>query len=308
MGPSTDTLIARYLRQLTVELGRSPHTVAAYRRDLGVYAAWLGDRGIDELTEVEVEGFVVALREGTATGAPLAATSVARMLSSVRGLHRFALEEGVLVEDVTRELRPPKPAMRLPKAPTVEQVALLIEAAGGDEPQRIRDRALLEFLYATGARVSEALALDVDELAPIREGAGVIRLTGKGAKQRLVPLGGYAKAAIEEYLVRVRPEFAAAARRSSPALFLGVRGARLSRQHAWLIIREAGERAGLEAQHLSPHTLRHAFATHLLQGGADVRVVQELLGHSSVATTQIYTKVTPDLLQTAYLLAHPRAT
>src|SRR5690606_21593142 len=139
----------RYLRQLTVELGRSPHTVAAYRRDLGVYAAWLGGRGIDELTEVEVEGFVVALREGTATGAPLAATSVARMLSAVRGLHRFALEEGVLVEDVTRELRPPKPAMRLPKAPTVEQVVALLDAVGGDEPQRIRDRALLELLYAT---------------------------------------------------------------------------------------------------------------------------------------------------------------
>ncbi len=306
MGPSA--LIARYLRQLTVELGRSPHTVAAYRRDLGVYAGWVGERDLASLTERDVEAFVVALRDGTATGTPLAPTSVGRMLSSVRGLHRFALEEGVVVEDVTRELRPPKPAARLPKAPSIEQTIALLDAAGGDEPQRIRDRALLELLYATGARISEALALDVDDLATVlHEGAGVIVLTGKGAKQRIVPLGGYARAAIEEYLVRVRPEFAASARRASPALFLGVRGGRLSRQHAWLIIRAAGERAGLEADTLSPHTLRHAFATHLLQGGADVRVVQELLGHASVATTQIYTKVTADLLQEAYRQAHPRA-
>jgi len=304
----TSTLIVRYLRQLTVELGRSPHTVAAYRRDLGAYARWLGDRGIGTLTEPDVEAFVVALRDGTATGAPLAATSVGRMLSAVRGLHRFALEEGLVAEDVTRELRPPKPAARLPKAPTIEQTVALLEAAGGDEPQRIRDRALLELLYATGARVSEALALDVDDLAPVlHDDAGVIRLTGKGAKQRIVPLGGYARAAIEEYLVRVRPEFAAVARKASPALFLGVRGGRLSRQHAWLIIRDAGTRAGLPPGLLSPHALRHAFATHLLQGGADVRVVQELLGHASVATTQIYTRVTADLLHEAYSQAHPRA-
>jgi len=305
-----ESLIARYLRRLTVELGRSRHTVAAYRRDLGVYADWLAGRGLglDAATEADVEAYVMALREGAATGAPLAATSVARMLSAVRGLHRFALEEGLVVEDVTAQLRPPKPAMRLPKAPSVEQTIALLEAAGGEEPQRIRDRALLELLYATGARISEALALDVDDLAPLRfEDAGVIRVTGKGAKQRIVPVGGYASAAIEDYLVRVRPVFAAAAKQASPALFLGVRGGRLSRQHAWLIIREAGERAGLEADALSPHTLRHAFATHLLQGGADVRVVQELLGHASVATTQIYTRVTVDLLTEAYREAHPRA-
>ena len=308
MGSSTDALIGRYLRQLTVELGRSPHTVAAYRRDLVSYSAWLGELALGDVSEVDVESFVVALREGAVTGAPLAASSVARMLSAVRGLHRFALDEAVVVEDVTRALRPPKPAMRLPKALTVEQTIALLEASGGDAPQRLRDRALLEFLYASGARVSEALALDLDDLAPVRfEGAGVIRLTGKGAKQRIVPLGGYAKAALEDYLVRVRPAFAGAARRASPAVFLGVRGGRLSRQHAWLIIREAAERAGLAGEHLSPHTLRHAFATHLLQGGADVRVVQELLGHASVATTQIYTKVTADLLHDAYLQAHPRA-
>ncbi len=307
MGPASEVqrLSERYLRHLAIELGRSPHTVAAYRRDLAGYAAFLTTAGISEPTEVartDVEAFARSLREGEA---PLAPTSVARTLSAVRGLHRFAVDEGVAAEDPTVDVRPPKLAQRLPKAITVEEVAAILESAGGDEPLRLRDRALLEFLYATGARVSEAVGLDVDDATAALE-LGLVRLTGKGSKQRIVPLGSYARAALDAYLVRGRPALAEG-RRGTPALFLGARGARLSRQHAWLIIRDAAALAGVTAAHLSPHTLRHSFATHLLQGGADVRVVQELLGHASVATTQIYTKVTADALHDAYVLAHPRA-
>jgi integrase/recombinase XerD len=306
VGPApVSTLTERYLRHLAIELGRSPHTVGAYRRDLAAYRGWLASRGVEDLSAVgegEVEAFVVELRTGPE---PHAATSVARMLSAVRGLHRFALEEGAIPADVTVDIRPPRAPGRLPKALTVNEVAALLAATEGDTPQRMRDRALLEFLYATGARVSEAVGLDVDDLAQAED---VIRLTGKGGKQRIVPLGSYARAALQAYLVQARPGLAehARARQATPALFLGLRGARLSRQHAWLIIREAGERAQI-AKALSPHTLRHSFATHLLEGGADVRVVQELLGHASVATTQIYTKVTADALRDVYLTTHPRA-
>ena len=304
--PAIERLVERYLRRLEIELGRSRHTVAAYRRDLGVYRRGLAAAGVDSLEAVDaglVERYAMTLRDGSATGRPLGPASVGRMLSAVKGLHRFALEEGLVAEDVTTDVRPPKPAMRLPKALTIEQVAALLDATGGEAPQRIRDRALLELLYATGARVSEAVDLDVDDWMQSDE---VIRLTGKGAKQRIVPVGSMARAAVDDYLVRVRPGFAAAGR-GTPALFLGARGARLSRQSAFLIIRDAGRRAGIPTEHLSPHVLRHSFATHLLSGGADVRVVQELLGHASVATTQIYTKVTADSLRDAYLLAHPRA-
>jgi len=296
-------LTDRYLRQLAIELGRSRHTIAAYRRDLALYDEWLAQQGIDAVAGVQerdVEAFVTHLRSGPEALAP---SSVARILSAVRGLHRFALEEGAIVDDVTRAVRPPRAPSRLPKALTVDEVAAILAATDGEEPQRMRDKALLEFLYATGARVSEAVSLDVDDVAELDE---VIRLTGKGGKQRIVPLGSYARAAIEAYLVQVRPAFAERATRSTPALFLGQRGARLSRQHAWLIIREAAERAGIDKE-ISPHTLRHSFATHLLEGGADVRVVQELLGHASVATTQIYTKVTADALRDVYLTSHPRA-
>jgi len=298
-------IVDRFLRHLSVELGRSPHTVAAYARDLAAYTAFLDSEHIAELDDVTrpvVEAYARSLREREH---PFAATSIARMLSAVRGLHRFALDEGVVTSDPSSEIRPPKAPQRLPKAIGIEEVEALLAAASGDEPQRLRDRALLEFLYGTGARVSEAVDLDVDDATEALE-AGLVRLTGKGSKQRIVPLGSYARAALEAYLVRGRPALAEG-RRGTPALFLGARGARLSRQHVWLIIRETADRAGIAADHLSPHTLRHSFATHLLQGGADVRVVQELLGHASVATTQIYTKVTADALRDAYVLAHPRA-
>ncbi|GIT81145.1 tyrosine recombinase XerD [Leifsonia sp. LS1] len=291
-----------YLRHVTIERGLSANTVAAYRRDLAVYTGWLDERAVTDLREVTapmVAEFVGHL--GTRPESPLTASSLARVLSTVRGFHRFLLEEGRLEQDVAHEVRPPKLPSRLPKAITIDQVAALLAATDGEEVANLRDKALLELMYATGARVSEAVGLNVDDVID----ADIVRLTGKGSKQRIVPLGSYARAAIDAYLVRARPLLSAKGR-ATPALFLGMRGARLSRQNAWLIIRAAAERAQLPVE-ISPHTLRHSFATHLLAGGADVRVVQELLGHSSVATTQIYTLVTADTLRDVYTSAHPRA-
>jgi len=294
--------VARYLRHVAVERGLSPHTSAAYRRDLSLWSAHLaalGRSSVDEVTVADVAAFPAAL--ATRAESPLGASSVARVLSSVRGLHRFLVEEGLVEVDVAATTRPPKLPSRLPKAISLSQVEALLAATDGDELSRVRDKALLELLYATGARVSEAVALNVDDVV---EG-DVVRLFGKGGKQRIVPLGSYARRALDAYLVRARPEFSSRGE-ATPALFLGVRGARLSRQNAWLVISAAAERAELGVD-VSPHTLRHSFATHLLEGGADVRVVQELLGHSSVATTQIYTLVTADALRDMYSTAHPRA-
>ncbi|WP_158862953.1 site-specific tyrosine recombinase XerD [Leifsonia sp. AG29] len=291
-----------YLRHVAIERGLSANTVAAYRRDLGVYREWLTACGVNTAADVTtpmISEFAQYL--GSREEAPLTASSLARMLSTVRGFHRFLLEEGRVETDVAHDIRPPKLASRLPKAITVSQVEALLAAAEGDDIASLRDRALLELLYATGARVSEAVGLNVDDVID----ADVVRLTGKGSKQRIVPLGSYAQEAVASYLVRARPELSRRGR-ATPALFLGMRGARLSRQNAWLIIRAAAEKAKLGVE-VSPHTLRHSFATHLLAGGADVRVVQELLGHSSVATTQIYTLVTADTLRDVYTTAHPRA-
>lgn len=238
---------------------------------------------------------------GTREVEPLKASSIARVLSSVRGWHRFLLEEGQTETDVAHETKPPKLGSRLPKAISIEQVEALLDATRGDEVQQLRDCALLELLYATGARVSEAVNLNVDDVIDQE----VVRLLGKGGKQRIVPVGSFARAALDAYLVRARPQLSLRGT-ATPALFLGLRGQRVSRQNAWLIIRAAAARAGLDIE-VSPHTLRHSFATHLLAGGADVRVVQELLGHSSVATTQIYTLVTADTLRDMYTSAHPRA-
>jgi integrase/recombinase XerD len=290
-----------YLRHVTVERGLSEHTVAAYRRDLDGYVEWLRLHGIDDTSQVDAStvGRFIAARAGAEP--PPAATSLARLQSSVRGWHRFLAREGIEQDNPSGRLRPPKAPQRLPKALTIEQVERLLDAPPRDEPTGIRDRALLELLYATGARVSEAVGLDVDDLAH----GDVLRLRGKGAKERIVPLGSYARAAVDAYLTRVRPALAAKGRASS-RLFLGARGGPLSRQSAWLIIRAAAERAQIQAE-ISPHTLRHSFATHLLQGGADVRIVQELLGHASVATTQIYTHVSVETLRDIYATSHPRA-
>ncbi|WP_206446331.1 tyrosine recombinase [Agrococcus sp. KRD186] len=314
--------VDRLLRQLAIERGLSQHTVAAYRRDLTGYLAVLEARGVTDASAITGED--VAAFRGSLADRGLAASSVARHLSAVKALHRWLVEEQVAEEDVAKEQRPPKLPSRLPKAISVSQMQRMLEVAGGDadgaadggaadasavsdgaavDPARLRDRALLELLYATGARISELIALDVDDVAAIAE-HGLLRVTGKGTKQRLVPVGSYARAATDAWLVRGRAAFAAKGR-GTPALLLGARGGRLSRQAAWEIIQRVAEEAGVTG--VSPHTFRHSFATHLLEGGADVRVVQELLGHASVATTQIYTHVTADTLRDMYTTAHPRA-
>jgi len=297
-----------------VERGLAAHTLEAYRRDLERYAAALAGRGVTAIGGVrtqDVAAFLAGLRAGDEEHPPLAASSAGRAVVAVRGLHAFAAAEGLAAGDPARPVRPPAPPRRLPKAISVTAVERLLQAAGaGEGPAPLRDRALLELLYGTGARISEAVGLDVDDLelvaADMRVPAAV-RLAGKGGRQRVVPVGSYARAALEAYLVRARPTFAAAARQAppSPAVFLNARGGRLTRQGAWAVLRAAAGRADLAE--VSPHTLRHSFATHLLDGGADVRVVQELLGHASVTTTQIYTLVTVDRLREVYAAAHPRA-
>ena len=300
-----------YLDHLTIERGVAVNTLSSYRRDLRRYTEHLGQRGIADLraaTENDVSDFLVALRRGDPdTGASaLSAVSAARALIAVRGLHRFAAAEGLVDADVARAVRPPTPSRRLPKSLTLTEVLALLESAGGDaetdSPLTLRNRALLELLYSTGARISEAVGLDVDDVD--RQARSVL-LRGKGGKQRLVPVGRPAIAALEAYLVRGRPDLARRGR-GLPALFLNARGGRLSRQSAWQVLQDTAERAGITAA-VSPHTLRHSFATHLLDGGADVRVVQELLGHASVTTTQIYTLVTVTALREVWAGAHPRA-
>jgi len=300
-GPLERDVLA-YLRSVALERGLAKNTVESYRRDLVVYTDWLADQGVGSLGEVSPATLsAYAQHLGTRENRPLSAASVARMLTTVRSLHRFLAIEGRTETDASRELRTPKRPMRLPKAIPQAEVTALIESASGDDIVALRDRALLELLYATGARVSEAVDLDVDDVVD-RE---IVRLTGKGDKQRIVPLGSYARTALDAYLVRARPLLSERGA-ATPALFLGIRGQRVSRQNAWLIIKRAAERAQLTRE-VSPHTLRHSFATHLLEGGADVRVVQELLGHASVATTQLYTLVTADTLRDVYTQAHPRA-
>lgn len=290
-----------YLRHVTIERGLSDHTVSAYRRDLDGYIAWLSEQGFTDTSEVTAQVIGRFIEERSSEVPPPAATSLARLQSSVRGWHRYLAREGIEQDDPSGRLRPPKAPRRLPKALTIDQVERLLQAPSSEEPIGIRDRALLELLYATGARVSEAVGLDVDDLAH----GDVLRLRGKGSKERIVPIGSFARDAVDAYLTRVRPGLATKGR-ASARLFLGARGAPLSRQSAWLAIRSAAERAQITAE-VSPHTLRHSFATHLLQGGADVRVVQELLGHASVATTQIYTHVSVDALRDIYATSHPRA-
>jgi len=300
-----ERVVAAYLDHLTVERGLSVNTLASYRRHLRRYLAFLSQRGLqrlDEVTETDVSEFLAALRRGDDEHPPLRASSSARAVVAARGLHRFAAREGLVGTDAAAAVRPPTPARRLPKALPVDQVLALLAAAGDDSPRGIRDSALLELLYGTGARISEAVALDVDD---VDLADGVVLLRGKGSKQRLVPLGGYGRQSIEAYLVRGRPVLAASGV-GGPALFLNHRGGRLSRQTAWATLRAAAARAGVTVT-VSPHTLRHSFATHLLDGGADVRVVQELLGHASVTTTQIYTMVTVERLREVYATAHPRA-
>lgn len=302
-------LVDSYLRHLTIERGMAKNTLAAYRADLARYSSFLEEKGIEQpgqITELAITEFAESLKLKSG----LISSSVARVLAGVRGLHKFWLLENITPGDVAAAVKPPKSPRNLPKAITVDQIEKLLAAAGPDpadeaamaaDPVRVRDRAMLELLYATGARISELINLDLDDLVD----PTLVRLFGKGSKERIVPVGGYAQRALDAYLVRTRPTLVGQGK-GTPALFLNQRGGRLSRQSAWQIISEAARVAELPGE-ISPHTFRHSFATHLLEGGADVRVVQELLGHSSVATTQIYTLVTVDKLREIYGTAHPRA-
>jgi integrase/recombinase XerD len=328
-----DSLISTYLDHLSVERGVSSNTSSAYRRDLRRYASFLTEHGVDtpvQVTAALVAEYTASLREGVRHQAdpdhassdpgdhelpaswrwpPLASSSVARAVVAVRSLHRFAVEEGICPDDPAAEIHPPRPPRRLPKALSIDQVQAMLEVPDRDTPLGLRDRALLELLYGTGARVSEAVGLDVDDVSrSVAHADGPtpgLRVLGKGGKERIVPLGSYARAAVSDYLVRGRQALASRGK-GTPALYLNNCGGRLSRQSAWSVLQHAAERAGLDVD-VSPHTLRHSFATHLLDGGADVRVVQELLGHASVTTTQIYTLVTVDHLREVYLTSHPRA-
>ena len=299
---AVDAVVADYLGHIRVERGLSANTVAAYRRDLARWCAFLEARGIvdiAEVTPVEVDEFA------RAASSELAPASTARVVVAVRMLHAFAVDEQLITANPAKDVAPPAPPKRLPKALGIDEVRRLLEAPDRDDVVGLRDAVLLEVLYGTGARVSEVCALDVDDVTTaLARDEPELRLFGKGSKERVVPLGSFACDAIDAYLVRARPALTRG--RSDPALLLNQQGRRLSRQSAWAVISRAATAAGL-AEDVSPHSLRHSFATHLLDGGADVRVVQELLGHASVATTQIYTLVTIEKLREVYLASHPRA-
>lgn len=290
-----------YLRHLAVERGLSKNTVSAYRGDLLRYENYLGSISETPLTAspnhlADFAAHLVTLG--------LKASSNARILAAVRGFHKFLVLENVRTDDPTAKLRPPRLGKRLPKSLSQEQVIALLKASGPEPDEettdlvRLRDRAILELMYSTGTRVSEVVGLDLDEV----NDSGLLRVRGKGSKERIVPIGSFASRSLDAYLVRARPHLASL--RGESALFLNKRGGRLSRQSIWEIIQRSGDACGIA---VSPHSLRHSFATHLIEGGADVRVVQELLGHASVATTQIYTLVTIDTLRQVYASAHPRA-
>lgn len=311
--PPTDLsrAIADYLLHVGIERGLAPNTLAAYRRDLRRYEEFLVAAQVSEPTHItrhHVSEFAQGLSDGADGGSILGLRSAARTIVAVRGLHKFWALEGLSDADPAAEVHPPQAGRRLPKAISVHDVTRILEMAGTDTPSGLRDGAMLEFLYSTGARISEAVGLDVDDLVlpdSVDDGPSLVRLFGKGSKERIVPIGSYALRALEAYLVRGRPILVAKGR-GTPALFLNARGGRISRQSVWTILKVAAEKANVTVD-VSPHTLRHSFATHLLEGGADVRVVQELLGHASVTTTQVYTLVTAETLREVYAAAHPRA-
>ena len=305
MSDALGQAVTSWLNHVQVERGVAANTLAAYRRDLTRYQHFLAAQGIDDPEHIrpeQIDGFLRHLRAGDADHRPLAASSAARTIVAVRGFHRFlAIESDG--DDKAADVTPPTPPRKLPKAiPLTDVERLLAVYSGEGSPVVRRDRALLEVLYGVGARVSEVVGLDVDDVDLDQR---AIRLFGKGSKERVLPLGSYAADAVGAYLTQERPALAAKGRGNS-ALFLNQRGGRLSRQTVFNVLKHAAEVAGIDAD-VSPHTLRHSFATHLLEGGADVRVVQELLGHASVTTTQIYTMVSVQQLRETFSSAHPRA-
>lgn len=312
--PGDERILEQYLSHLRIERGLAANTLTAYERDLRRYLAGLARQGVDPaaVDPGRLGAWLQALRTGADGGSPLSAASAARSLAAVRGLHSFLDAERVSTTgDPSRLVPAPSLPRRLPHPLSIDQVEALIEASGRPGTGRdataraLRDRALVEVLYGLGARISEAIGLDVDDV-DAQQRSAVLR--GKGDRHRVVPVGRFALEALSAYLIRGRPELAARGR-GTPAVFLGSRGTRLTRQAAWQVVQRAAEAAELGhlPEPVSPHTLRHSYATHLLHGGADVRSVQELLGHASVTTTQLYTQVTVDSLREAHAGAHPRA-
>ncbi len=306
-----DRLLVEHDSWLAVERGLAANSLAAYRRDLRRYAGFLRERGEHDPTAVREEtvlAYVEDLKsavddDGNPRYAP---SSIARALVAVRSFHRFCLEEGFLAVDPSEEVGAPRVPLGIPKALTEDEVEALLGAVVGDTARALRDRAIVETLYATGVRISELVGLDRRDLDL---DDGLVRVLGKGGKERIVPVGRSARDALTAYLAAGRPQLARpdrSARGGGEAVILNVRGGRLSRQSCWKIVRAVGERAGLSGR-LSPHVLRHSCATHMLERGADIRVVQELLGHASLSTTQVYTKVSPERLRAVYEAAHPRA-
>ncbi len=306
--------IAEHATWLTVERGLRPNTLSAYRRDLDAYVAFLRGRGIADPQDVDagvVRDYVALRSAPDDEGRAPAPATVARSLVSVRSLHQFLVDEGMVGHDPTEDVRAPKVPAGIPKALSEDDVLALLESVEGRDPRAIRDRTMLEVLYASGMRISELVGID---RADIDLEGSLVRVLGKGAKERIVPIGRPAREAVEDYLRSARPELersgpgarGAGARGAGDALFLNARGGRISRQSCWAVVRTAGTRAGL-GDRVHPHVLRHSCATHLLDHGADIRVVQEVLGHASVSTTQVYTLVSAERLRAVYETAHPRA-
>jgi integrase/recombinase XerD len=304
LGTEVPLDVEEFLTWLAVEKGRSANTLAAYRRDLGAYVSWLAERGqgIDSVRERDIEDYVAHQR---ALGK--APSSTARAMVAVRTFHRFCATEGRSTNDPAADVAAPRVPAGLPKPLSEDEVGALLAAVTGERPVDRRDRAILEVLYGTGARISELVGLS---LGDVDLDAGLARVFGKGAKERIVPVGRMARTALRQWLARGgRPLMEPdrwARRGDAEAMFLNARGGRLSRQGAWAIVRAHGERVGL-GDRLSPHVLRHSCATHMLDHGADIRIVQELLGHASISTTQVYTKVSAERLRAVYDAAHPRA-
>ena len=301
-----DTAAQHYLDQLRIERGLSQNTIDAYRRDLDKFASYLSESALkfDTLSPDEILAFEVHLKASS-----LGLSSINRIISALKGFYRYcSIEYGV--SDPTIDAKSAKIARKLPKALTIDEISKMIDSSKSPgDPITLRDFAILEFLYSTGGRVSEIVGLNLNDVSQSDSADGpitVVKLRGKGSKERIVPVGKFAVNAIDEYLVRTRPQLHAKNSKAEPALFLNSRGKRLSRQSAWQIVLDAAEATGLSGK-VSPHVFRHSYATHLLDGGADIRVVQELLGHASVTTTQIYTLITIDKVRESYSLAHPRA-